>query len=72
MSVSSVSSSSPAQAAPKAAATTTKASAKVPSPDSPVATPVAAPDTHFNVTMPPQAISNGLGQTIGQHINLRA
>ncbi len=29
-------------------------------------------DAHFNVQMPRQAISNGLGQTIGQHINLSA
>ncbi|MCX7276084.1 MAG: hypothetical protein NTZ15_01965 [Burkholderiales bacterium] len=31
-----------------------------------------AQDEHFNVQMPIQPVSNGLGQTIGQHLNLRA
>jgi hypothetical protein len=32
----------------------------------------SAQDAHFNVQMPTQPVSNGLGQTIGQHLNLRA
>ncbi|WP_295952353.1 hypothetical protein [Rhodoferax sp.] len=72
MSVSSVSSSSLAPVTPKSATASANAPAKASSPDGPSATPVAAPDNHFNVSMPPQAISNGLGQALGQHINLRA
>ena len=31
-----------------------------------------APNANFNVKMPPQATSNALGHTIGQHLNLQA
>ncbi|WP_394789175.1 hypothetical protein [Rhodoferax sp.] len=81
MSVSSVSATTPVAATPKSgsatsAATSTKDASKdttaaakaAPAP----APAVAAPSTNFNVSMPTQPISNGLGQTIGQHINLRA
>nr|WP_315426703.1 hypothetical protein [uncultured Albidiferax sp.] len=75
MAVNSVTSASTVPGPQKASALTPvdSASGKKPaSKDSTAGEAEAVPSASFNVKMPVQPTSNALGQTIGQHLNLKA
>jgi hypothetical protein len=76
MSISATSSAGSTPLPSTSSSTKTTAPAKTDASSTTAATPEvkkdSTQDAHFNVPMPAQPVSNGLGQTIGQHLNLRA